>query len=433
MSLHAHPSPSPLQLNDREQIQYLLGNPPSWMMRYGISMVFFCVGLLVALSYFVQYPDVIEAKITLTTANPPIRVVAQSGGPISELLCADHQPVEKGQVLAVIENTARWRDVVRLETWLQQDGGFQGPLLQDLQLGALQAAYSAFSQHWNDYQYFCANSGVAQRKRALGAQIAQLEKLNDNLGRQKAIFLEELALSAKERGRQKKLHAAKLISDSEYEKSESSWLQQKRQVEATEGAALQTLMQAQQLRNQIIELDLLKSDSHNDKSLALMEDIQRLRSAIAEWKQKHLVIAPISGKVSLTAIWSAQQNIASGAEILAIAPAAPAYENNRIVGKASVPGQDMGKLHLKNRAIVRLDAYPPQQFGTLEGEVANISAMPDQKGYLLDVSLPNNMTTAYNKDIPFRQEMEGQVRIVTAERRVIDRLFDRLRDLLKNQ
>ena len=28
-----------LRLNDREQIQYLLGNPPSWMMRYGITMI----------------------------------------------------------------------------------------------------------------------------------------------------------------------------------------------------------------------------------------------------------------------------------------------------------------------------------------------------------------------------------------------------------
>ena len=107
-----------LRLNDREQIQYLLGNPPSWMMRYGITVMAGFFVLLLALSYFIRYPDIVEAKVILVTANPPIRILAKSAGRVSELLVADLQEVKAGQVLAVIENTATWPDVVRLESWL---------------------------------------------------------------------------------------------------------------------------------------------------------------------------------------------------------------------------------------------------------------------------------------------------------------------------
>ncbi|MFN0016121.1 MAG: hypothetical protein ACKVU2_16380 [Saprospiraceae bacterium] len=34
-----NPQQSEIALNERFQMEYLFGNPPSWMMRYGISML----------------------------------------------------------------------------------------------------------------------------------------------------------------------------------------------------------------------------------------------------------------------------------------------------------------------------------------------------------------------------------------------------------
>lgn len=39
--------------------------------------------------------------------------------------------------------------------------------------------------------------------------------------------------------------------------------------------------------------------------------------------------------------------------------------------------------------------------------------------------------TSYGKKVAFRQEMSGQVRIITEDLRVIERIFGQLRDLLK--
>jgi multidrug resistance efflux pump len=432
MSLHHHPPrPPELALNEREQIQYLLSNPPSWMMRYGISaMAVFFVGLL-ALSYFIRYPDVVEAKITLTTAHPPIRVMAAAGGPVSALLVSDGQTVAQGQVLAVFENPAQWQDVLRLEAWAAQDGTPTDSLPQGLRLGDLQSVWSVLSQHWKDYHYFSTNHNTTERIAALERQIGQLRKMNDSHTRQKVLLKKEFELATKERNRQSRLHAEQVIADLEFEKSEATWLQQKRQVETAEAATLQNEMQVQALQNQITELRLTRADHQNDKTLALNEDLQRLRSAIVAWKQNTLVIAPIAGQVSFSKIWSVQQHANAGEEILAIVPAGD--NSSEIIGKAKVAGTGLGKIKPDHRAIIRLDAWPVQQYGTVEGRIQTITALPQEEGqYGIDVALPHALRTSYHKDLPFRQEMSGSLRIITEDRRVIDRVFDRLQSLLKN-
>ncbi|MBV6440820.1 MAG: HlyD family efflux transporter periplasmic adaptor subunit [Haliscomenobacteraceae bacterium CHB4] len=437
MTFSYEPSDS-TEYDDREQIQYLLGNPPSWMMRYGITVMASAFLLLLALSYFIHYPDVIEARVVLTTAHPPIRILANSGGRVTELLVADKQTVRQGQLLAVLENPAQWRDVMRLESWLDSTGGQKTSLPTGLHLGELQNAYSAFSQHWKDLDYFSRFNGIEERIGYLQKQITQLEAMYVNILKQKATMQEAFALAEKEYRRQQKLHLDKVIADREFEVSEAKYLEQKRQHQNAESVALQNQMQIRQLESQINDLRQGKSDNLNEKQLSLAEDLQLLRSAIAGWKQSFLITAPISGHVSFSKIWSAQQSVGAGEEVLAIVPVSnTAGDATGIVGKATLPLLNSGKIASGQRAVIRLDGYPAQQFGVLETTVANMSLLPKKDGqeevYLLDLYLSDSLTTTYSKAIPFRQEMSGQVRIVTEDRRVIDRIFGSLRDLLQNR
>ena len=391
--------------------------------------------MLLSLSYFIRYPDIIEARVYLVTAHPPIRILAKSSGPVSELLVADKQAVKTGQVLAVINNTADWHDVLRLESWLATVPSNSGALPSDLRLGTLQNSLSSFSQHWKDYQYFSAHNGVLEKIAFLQKQIEQTKALNVNLEKQKAIQNEDFVLAGKEINRQRQLHSNQVIADLELETSERTYLQQKRQLESTEAATLQNQMQIRQLESQVNDLQQSKRDNSEDKTLSLDEDLRRLNSAIEEWKQNYLVLAPISGQVSFSKIWSVQQTIGAGEEIMAVVPDALPDENNPgIVGKATLPAANAGKIRPGMRAIIRLDGLPAQEYGTLEAVVANIALLPQNEAYLLDLKLTDSLlTTTYRKKVPFRQEMAGQVRIVTEERRVVERLFDRLNDLLKNR
>lgn len=428
---------SELALNDREQIQYLLGNPPSWMMHYGIYVMVGVFAILLTLSYLVRYPDMVDAKVMLTTTEPPIRVMAKSDGRVTELLIADNELAEKGQVLAALENTANWRDVLHLESWLDSTKYPTAALPAGLQLGALQYEYSNFSQHWKDLDYFARHNGVAERIAYLQQQITGLNKIGSNLQRQRATMQEEFSLAEKAYRRQQRLHQEKIISDKEFETSAAQFLAQKRQLENAEAAALQNDMQIKQHNGQIIELKQGKSDHQNEKELALGEDIQRLRSAIAVWKNTFLITAPISGYISFSKIWSAQQAANAGTEVLAIVPTHSSSDNRKqIIGKASIPALNSGKIKPGQRAIINLDGYPAQQYGILETTVKTMSLLPQEENhtpiYLLNLYLPDTLLTSYHKHIPFRQEMTGHLRIITEDQRVIERIFDSFRNLLKN-
>lgn len=300
-------------------------------------------------------------------------------------------------------------------------------------MGSLQNAYSTFCQHWKDYQYFAEHNGVAEKAAFLQKQIEQTYALNANLLKQKMILSEEFVLAGKEINRERQLHRDKVIADSELEKAEATYLQQKRQLESTEAATLQNQMQIRQLESQINDLQQSKSDNAVGKSLTLDEDLRRLNSAIEEWKQNYLIVAPISGKISFSTIWSVQQSINSGEEVMAVVPDVLHTETDHdIVGKANLPAVNAGKIRSGMRAIIRLDGLPAQEFGTLEAKVAQIALLPQKEEYLVDLEFPVALHTSYGKAVVFRQEMSGQVKIITEDRRVIERIFDQLRNLLKN-
>lgn len=54
-----------------EDIQELLGNPPSWLVRWGISVFAGIIAVLIIGSSLFMYPQIIEAPITVTTEQPP--------------------------------------------------------------------------------------------------------------------------------------------------------------------------------------------------------------------------------------------------------------------------------------------------------------------------------------------------------------------------
>ena len=59
--------------------------------------------------------------------------------------------------------------------------------------------------------------------------------------------------------------------------------------------------------------------------------------------------------------------------------------------------------------------------------------MPQKDNYLVEISLNDSLRTTYGKTIPFQQEIQGAANIITEDRRIMERLLDKWRDLLKNR
>lgn len=277
---------------------------------------------------------------------------------------------------------------------------------------------------------------MLQKISYLSQQIASLKALNDNLLKQKAFQTKEFELAEKDLSRQKQLHTEGVISDAEFEKFNTQNLQQKRQIEASDAAFINNDMQIQQHNAQINDLSQSKNDNQNTKELTVLEDIRRLKSAIEEWKKTFLLTAPIAGKVTLSKIWSAQQNIGIGEEFLTVVPTPPAPEGGdarTIVCRAVLPITQSGKVKTGLHATIRIDAFPYQQYGILRGYVQNIALVPQKEDYQLEIQLNTALITSYGKTLVFRQEMQGVANIITEDRRVVERILDRFRDLMRNR
>jgi HlyD family secretion protein len=189
-------------------------------------------------------------------------------------------------------------------------------------------------------------------------------------------------------------------------------------------------MQSRQLQGQITDLEQGKNDGQNTKQLTLQEDVRRLKAAIEDWKKNYLVIAPITGQVTWSKIWKAHQTVAMNDELVAIVPDAT---TQKIVGKAVAPVAQSSKIQVGTPAFIRLDLFPSTTYGQLQGKIKNIALVPQKEDYSVEMELSNGLKTTYHKNLPFRAEMSGTAQLITEDRRILDRLFDRIQDLLKNK
>ena len=92
-----------------EEVQEILSFVPNWMIRWGNALFLFLIVLLLTLSWFVKYPDIVIAQAVITTAVPPQKEYAKTSGKIDTLFVVDAQKVVVNQPLAIIENTANYR------------------------------------------------------------------------------------------------------------------------------------------------------------------------------------------------------------------------------------------------------------------------------------------------------------------------------------
>lgn len=411
---------------EHEEVQYLMGNPPSWMLRHGLGAASVAMLLLLGASYWIRYPDVQMARAWITTPTPPVRVLAPAAGRIEALLVHDRQPVTAGDRIAVLESSADWRDVLALDQALERGELPSGD--KPLRLGALQGSYSAWLQQAADYRYFIQQNNAGQNIADIERQIANLRRQNDHLAAQKGLQEQSLALTRQELNRLQILLRDGVAAPADVERQEEVCLQHERQVQSLQAGLLQNELHIEQLNNQIRTLAQAGGDGAALKRLALSDEAMRLRGALDDWKKAHLVTAPMDGQVSLTKIWSAHQSVIAGEEVAAIVPH---HTDTALVVRALLPAAEAAKVQAGMPVNLRVDGFPYQQHGVVRGQVGSLSLLPREGHYTLDISLPNALRTSMGKTLPFRQEMQGVACIITEDRRLLERLLGRVGELLK--
>ena len=112
--------PNEIKLTTHNEIDQILGNPPGWILKWGLSIVFLVVIIFISMSWMVKYPDIIQSEVIIATENPAIRVIAENSGRISKLLVKNNEIVSKGEILGILDNPAQLKDIKELEKFINK-------------------------------------------------------------------------------------------------------------------------------------------------------------------------------------------------------------------------------------------------------------------------------------------------------------------------
>ena len=142
-----------------EEVQEVMNRVPPAILRYGIGVLTAIVGVLLVGSALFRYPETVQVEVTLSPRNPPAYIKCTTGGKLENLYVTNGQQVRKGNVLAVMENSAHTEDILRLRECLA-DWHAKGARLERLEtvffhrlprLGSVQGAYASCLLAWNNY------------------------------------------------------------------------------------------------------------------------------------------------------------------------------------------------------------------------------------------------------------------------------------------
>lgn len=142
-----------------EEVQEVMNRVPPFILRYGIGILATIVGVLLIGSALFSYPETVQVEVTLSPRNPPAYIKCTTGGKLESLYVTNGQQVRKGNVLAVMENSAHTEDILRLRECLA-DWHAKGARLERLEtvffhrlprLGSVQGAYASCLLAWNNY------------------------------------------------------------------------------------------------------------------------------------------------------------------------------------------------------------------------------------------------------------------------------------------
>jgi multidrug efflux pump subunit AcrA (membrane-fusion protein) len=209
-----------------EKVQEIVSDKPGFLVKWGNLFFLLILILLVMATWFIKYPDVIQASAKLTSINAPKPVISLVGGKLVKLSITENQSATKGQILGYIESTANHEEVLQLASTIDTIQMFLVNNKADqikkyfngvtTSLGELQTSYQVFSQAFLSFNNYLTDGFYLKKKAMLLRDKNNLVRLYKNLDEQRQLQEQDLTLIQKTFDANESLKKDKVISDFDY-------------------------------------------------------------------------------------------------------------------------------------------------------------------------------------------------------------------------
>lgn len=166
-------------------------------------------------------------------------------------------------------------------------------------------------------------------------------------------------------------------------------------------------------------LNTVKSAHKVDRvKIAFQQQLQFLKNKVIAWINRFELKAPFDGEISLTENIKQGDYLKSATLLGYILPI-----NNNYFMETIIPQSSFGKIDTGLRVQLRLDAYPYEEWGFVNGTINYISNMPSGPGFMATIRLDNGAITNNQKKIILRSGLRAQAIIITKDIRLLQKFY----------
>jgi biotin carboxyl carrier protein len=421
-----------------DQVQDILGDIPGRLLRWGTTLIFCLLVVLLVLSWFFKFPDIITAPVTINMEQSPAIIKARSTGKIIALMVKNQEQVVQGTPLAIIENAASYSDVLWLDsclhTWNPEidtpDKGLT--LLGDtlLMLGNLQAVFAGFVSTLEEYNRFIQVMYYQQKINLKAEQLRSRKSYYSDLLQQRSLLHAQQKNAEAVYKRDSVLFKKGVNSEETVEASKNNLLKIRQSVSALNGTIKEAEIESTLIRETMLDLEQKQRNELSQFVVAMKSSYLNLTSQMKAWKQEFVLSSPISGTVNLMGNWSLNQNVNNGDIVFTVLPSGLTEP----VGKAMVPAKGSGKVLPGQIVHVHLSNFPDKEYGFIKGVVGSLSDVPLSDGtYVAEIVFPDGLKTTYGVSIPVSGTLTGYADVVTEEIRLLKRIVMPVKRIINRQ
>lgn len=419
-----------------EEVQEIMGQLPSWLLRWGIVVIAGILSLFLVISCFFKIPQSLSAQVQLTTSTPPVELHTYSEGQLEYIAVTNKQSVTTGQILAIIKNSAESKDIMKINSlyiqWknekLTTDSLLNILHKKDWQTGELQSSFFAFIQSLENYEGFLKRNYYPRKialKREEQRRRRDIEQYsNEELQLNKELF----SISYRVFVRDSVLFSRNIGSIDSYDKSYITYLQNRKILLDNQQIIKETELKRTEEEETELDLKNLFEEALSNYRQAVQTACNQWEIQMNTWERTYILRSPVNGIVNFMGIRSANQYVTTGELIFIILPQKP----DTPIGRALLPASGAGKVEVGQKVYVRLDNYPDKEYGFLTGHVSSISEIPDnENNYFVEIKFSNGLKTNYHKSLPLSKQMVGTAQIIVDDKRLIENIVEPISKIIR--
>ncbi|MFK7981506.1 MAG: hypothetical protein AB8G86_16090 [Saprospiraceae bacterium] len=396
--------------------------------------IFLILGLLPFLAWLLEYKDTISAPLTITTEVTPVDIYARTTGEI-KLLVSNDALVQKGASLAIIRNTAVYEDVALLKAKLAVKDRNVIDIAKDLcaaqtlSVGELRPALIQIDKAVEAYQTFLRTDNHRALIASRNTQIEQYKSRKNLLKKKFEILARDRAFEQKNITRKEKLLADSVIATIELEEANRKIVVQD----------LANLKNETDLNALDLNIETLKRETEEvtgqfslDKltyTNAIKEALRRLNNDLTTWELQYLLKANVTGRCVYKEYFNDYQFVRKDEKIFSLIPS----QKTPYFALLQLPIKGAGKVKTNQEVYVKLNNYPFMEFGVLKGKIKDISALPFDNHYNVQVNFPPKLITTYGDTLQPHPLMHGVGEVIVERKSLYGRISEQVKSVRLNR